>query len=75
MLVTHSHPPFVKVIKPVPRKRCVTELFDRLVYLLKELEPWESKLIQANRKARMKMRKEHESYREEPEEKEVIIIL
>ena len=40
------------------------ELYDRLEFLLKELEPWESKLIQANRRMRLKMKKEKNSYTE-----------
>ena len=46
------------------RKRCEQELYDRLLYLLKELEPWEQKLLQAHKKARLKMRKEQENYKE-----------
>ncbi|XP_060068222.1 mucin-2-like [Ylistrum balloti] len=59
-----------KVIKPPPRKRCVVDLHGRLLFLLKELEPWEQKLIQATRKARIKMHKEQTSYVEEPQQEE-----
>ncbi|XP_014770738.1 mucin-4 [Octopus bimaculoides] len=52
-------------VKPPARKRCVIELHSRLNYLLKELEPWEAKLIQANRRARRKMKREQESFKEE----------
>ncbi|XP_013420345.1 uncharacterized protein KIAA2026 [Lingula anatina] len=55
-----------KIIKPPPRKRCVAELHERLTYLLSELEPWEAKLIQANKKAKTKLRKEQEEYEDEP---------
>ncbi|XP_064634426.1 uncharacterized protein LOC135492146 isoform X2 [Lineus longissimus] len=61
------------VIKPPPRKKCVGELHERLVYLLKELDPWENKLIQANRKMRERVKKEVDEY-EEPEEPEEITI-
>ena len=57
-----------QIIKPSPRKKCVKELHERLIYLIKELEPWEQKLIAAHKKARIKMRKEHEAYVEEPYE-------
>ena len=57
----------LQILRPPPRKRCVSELYERLTYLLKELEPWESKLVAANKKARIKLRKEKESYVEEPE--------
>jgi hypothetical protein len=57
------------------RKKCEKELHERLQYLLKELEPWEQKLIQINRKAKIKMRKEQESYVEEVEPREVCAIL
>ena len=63
------------MINPVPRKRCVGELHDKLLYLLKELEPWEAKLSQAFKKAMIKMRKEHEAYVEEPEPKDVKFLL
>ncbi|XP_069132417.1 uncharacterized bromodomain-containing protein 10-like [Argopecten irradians] len=59
-----------KVIKPPPRKRCVVDLHGRLLFLLKELEPWEQKLIQATRKARLKMHKEHTTFVEEKPEDE-----
>lgn len=50
------------------RKRCERELHDRLELLLKELEPWEQKLIAAQRKARIKMRREMQNYVEKVEE-------
>ena len=59
----------LQIIQPPPRRRCEKELHDRLVYLLSELEPWEQKLQQANKKAKIRLRKEHESYVEEPEPK------
>lgn len=62
---------FTQTIKPTPRKRKEVELYDRLCYLLKELEPWEQKLIQANKKAKIKLRREHENYVPEPEIEEV----
>ena len=43
------------------------ELYNRLKFLLEELEPWDQKLSQANRKARLKIKKELETYEEEPE--------
>ena len=61
----------VQVIKPPPRKRCVADLYARLDYLLKELEPWEGKLLQATKKAKLKLRKEQDDYVEEPEPKPV----
>ena len=51
-------------MKPPQRKKCVVQLHNRLVYLLKELEPWEQKLMQATKKARLKMKKEYEYYDE-----------
>ncbi|XP_071100239.1 uncharacterized bromodomain-containing protein 10-like [Haliotis cracherodii] len=51
--------------KPTSRKRCEVELHARLLYLLKELEPWETKLLQARRKARVKIRKELDEFKEE----------
>ena len=45
----------------------MSDLILRLEELLGELEPWESKLLQANKKARIKLRKELETYKEEPE--------
>ncbi|ELU05585.1 hypothetical protein CAPTEDRAFT_222182 [Capitella teleta] len=53
------------------RKKCEKELYESLERLLKELEPWEQKLIAINRKAKIKMRKEQEMYVEEVVEKEV----
>ncbi|XP_064601292.1 uncharacterized bromodomain-containing protein 10-like [Liolophura sinensis] len=61
-----------KVTKPPVRKKCVTELYDRLVFLLKELEPWESKLVQATKRARAKLRKEKQDYVDEEEEKKPV---
>ena len=58
-----------QIIQPPPRKRCEKELHDRLEYLLTELEPWEQKLLQANKRAKIRLRKQHESYVEEPEPK------
>ena len=58
----------MQVVKPIPRKKCVKELRERLLYLIKELDPWEQKLLAAHKKARIKLRKEHEAYVEEPEE-------
>lgn len=57
--------------KQPTQKKCVTELHARLTYLLKELEPWEAKLIQANQKARRKMKREQETYKEEMPKKEL----
>ena len=48
-------------------RKSVGELLERLEELLKELDPWEFKLQQANKKARMKMCKEKEMYKEEAE--------
>ncbi len=39
------------------------------MFLLNELEPWEPKLLLANKRAKIRLRKEHESYVEEPEPK------
>ena len=60
-----------QTVKPAPRKKDVVELHERLCYLLKELEPWDQKLIQVNKKAKIKLRREHESYVEETEKEEV----
>ncbi|XP_052065701.1 uncharacterized protein KIAA2026-like [Mytilus californianus] len=57
-----------RVVKPPARKRCVVQLHNRLCYLLKELEPWEQKLIQATKKARLKMKKEYECYDEKDDD-------
>ena len=43
-------------------------LHNRLEYLLKELEPWEAKLNQATKRARIRLRKEVEDYVEKEEE-------
>ncbi|KAH3882257.1 hypothetical protein DPMN_006191 [Dreissena polymorpha] len=59
-----------EVIQPLPpRKKNVIELHERLLCLLKELEPWEGKLHQATRNARIRLRREVEEYEEPPEEK------
>lgn len=42
------------------------ELYSRLTFLLNELEPWESKLVQARRRMKLKMRREKECYVEKP---------
>lgn len=47
------------------RKQCEIELHQRLAFLLKELEPWEQKLVQAVRRARIKLRREFDDYKEE----------
>lgn len=52
-----------------PRKKNVVELHERLMCLLKELEPWEHKLSQATRNARIRLRREVEDYEEPPGEK------
>ncbi|XP_076103108.1 uncharacterized protein LOC143072174 [Mytilus galloprovincialis] len=57
-----------RVVKPPARKRCVVQLHNRLCYLLKELEPWEQKLIQATKKNRLKMKKEYECYDEKDDD-------
>ncbi len=59
----------LQVIPAAPWKRCEKELYGRLAFLLSELEPWEGRLLQANKKAKLRVRKEHESYVEEPEPK------
>ena len=56
----------IQILRPPPRKRCEAELYQRLTYLLKELEPWEQKLVAANKRAKIKVRKEQENYKEEP---------
>ena len=55
-------------MKPPPRKKNVIILHERLEYLLKELEPWESKLQQATKRARIRLRKEKEDYVEPVEQ-------
>jgi len=54
-------------------KCCVAELRNRLQYLLQELEPWEQKLNSLRKKAIVKMKKEQDSYVEEPEKEEASI--
>ncbi|CAH1785567.1 unnamed protein product, partial [Owenia fusiformis] len=51
--------------EPVAWPKKHKELHSRLHFLLVELEPWDQKLLQANKKARMKLRKEFEDYEEE----------
>ena len=51
------------------------DLYERLRYVLSELEPWEQKLMAANKKARLKIRKEKETYVEEPPKEEVCVKL
>jgi len=48
------------------------ELHERLSCLLAELEPYEQKLIQLNKKMKIKLRKEHENYVEEPPDKQQV---
>ncbi|XP_060572711.1 uncharacterized protein LOC132730744 [Ruditapes philippinarum] len=59
-----------QIQKPPPRKKNIVILHERLQFLLKELEPWESKLQQASKRARLRLRKEMEDYiLKPPEEK------
>ena len=51
---------------------CEMDLHQRLSYLLAEMEPYEQKLIQLNRKMKIKLRKEHENYVEEPPDKQQV---
>jgi len=51
---------------------CEWELHERLSSLLAELEPYEPKLIQLNKKMKIKLRKEHENYVEEPPDKQQV---
>ena len=51
---------------------CEVELHEHLSNLLAELEPYEQKLIQLNRKMKIKLRKEHENYVEEPPDKQQV---
>jgi hypothetical protein len=51
---------------------CEAELLNRLSSLLTELEPFEPKLLQFNKKTKIKMRKEQENYEEEPTDKEQV---
>ena len=44
---------------------------EKLEYLLQELDPWEVKLQQCNKRAKLKMMKEMKSYEEECRRKEV----
>jgi len=53
---------------------CEMELHERLSCLLAELEPYEQKLIQLNKKMKIKLRKEHENYTEEPPDKQQVKI-
>jgi len=50
---------------------CEMELHERLSCLLAELEPYEQKLVQLNKKMKIKLRKEHENYAEEQPGKQV----
>ncbi|XP_045177152.2 uncharacterized protein LOC123537483 [Mercenaria mercenaria] len=59
-----------QIQRPPPRKKNIMILHERLQFLLKELEPWESKLQQASKRARLRLRKEMEDYiLKPPEEK------
>jgi len=51
---------------------CEVELHERLSCLLAELEPYEQKLMQLNRRMKIKLRKEHENYIEEPPDKQQV---
>jgi len=51
---------------------CELELHDHLSCLLAELEPYEQKLIQLNKKMKIKLRKEHENYVDEPPDKQQV---
>ena len=55
-------------LQPSSRKGCDVDLHERFFCLLKELEPFEQRLIQVNKKKKIQMRKEHENYREQPEQ-------
>ena len=59
----------LQVLRTAQRKRCEVDLHKRLEFLYGELEPWEPKLIAANKRARLKLRKEQENYCDEPEPK------
>ena len=48
------------------------ELHEHLSCLLAELEPYDQKLIQLNKKMKIKLRKEHENYVEEPADKQQV---
>jgi hypothetical protein len=48
------------------------ELVNRLSSLLTELEPFEPKLLQFNKKTKIKLRKEQENYEEEPADEEKV---
>jgi len=54
---------------------CEIQLHERLSCLLAELEPYEQKLLQLNKKMKIKLRKEHENYVEEPPDKQQVIML
>jgi len=51
---------------------CEMELHERLSCLLAEIEPYEQKLIQLNKKMKIKLRKEHENYVEQPPDKQQV---
>ena len=55
-----------------PELASEVELHERLSCLLAELEPYEQKLIQLNKKMKIKLRKEHENYVEEPPDKQQV---
>ena len=56
-------------VQPLPaRKKNIVELHERLLCLLKELEPWEPKLLQATRNARIRLRRELEDFEEPPDQ-------
>jgi hypothetical protein len=61
-------------MKPGARRRSVADLHNRLIYLLQELEPWEQKLAALQKKALIKMKKEQETYIEEPDQEEVCVL-
>ena len=51
---------------------CEVELHEHLSCLLAELEPHEQKLMQLNKRMKIKLRKEHENYVEEPPDKQQV---
>jgi hypothetical protein len=51
------------------------KLVERLELLLQELEPWEAKLLQCNRRAKMKLMQDVENYKEECRRQEVCLYL
>jgi len=69
--VLRAHCTYVQeAVQASTKKSPIAQLHSRLASLLIELEPYEQKLIQLNKKMKIKLRKEHENYSEDPPDKQ-----